>query len=140
MKPDSIDLNTPVFTFWGLEKINWSLFVIKLYFFSFWIWYTENTIICHCSFHTLSHFNHDFLKSSWCCPHIETSQFICPLNQWTGFYMRATMAFIGLSWIQIQSSFVRYGILTSNSLSSSWVSGLSFTLENLIELFVLFLL
>ena len=32
-----------------------------------------------------------------CCPHVETSQFICKANQWTGFYMRTTLAFNGLN-------------------------------------------
>ena len=32
-----------------------------------------------------------------CCPHIETSQFICCANQLTDFYMRATLALNGLS-------------------------------------------
>ena len=31
-----------------------------------------------------------------CCPHIETSQLICPPNQLTGFYIRATLALNGL--------------------------------------------
>ena len=31
------------------------------------------------------------------CPHIETSQLICKANQLTGFYMRATQSFNGLS-------------------------------------------
>ena len=31
------------------------------------------------------------------CPHIETSQVICTANQLTSFYMRATLAFNGLS-------------------------------------------
>ena len=30
-----------------------------------------------------------------CCPHIETSQFICSANQLTGFYMRATLVLNG---------------------------------------------
>ena len=34
-----------------------------------------------------------------CCPHIETSQLICFANQLTGIYMRATLAFNGLSSI-----------------------------------------
>ena len=32
------------------------------------------------------------------CPHIETSQLICRANQLTGFYMRATLAFNGLTY------------------------------------------
>ena len=32
-----------------------------------------------------------------CCPHIETSQLICYLNQLTSFYMTATLAFNGLN-------------------------------------------
>ena len=32
-----------------------------------------------------------------CCHHIETSQLTCIANQLTGFYMRATLAFKGLS-------------------------------------------
>ena len=32
-----------------------------------------------------------------CCPHMETSQLICFANKLTGFYMRATLAFTGLS-------------------------------------------
>ena len=32
-----------------------------------------------------------------CCPHIETCQLICRANQLTGFYMRATLAFNGLT-------------------------------------------
>ena len=32
-----------------------------------------------------------------CCPHIETSQWICCANQLTGFYMRATLALNGLN-------------------------------------------
>ena len=31
-----------------------------------------------------------------CCPHIETSQLICTVNQLTGFYMRETLALDGL--------------------------------------------
>ena len=31
-----------------------------------------------------------------CCPHIETSQFICTANKLTGFYMRATLTLNGL--------------------------------------------
>ena len=31
-----------------------------------------------------------------CCPRIETSQLISYVNQLTGFYMRATLAFNGL--------------------------------------------
>ena len=31
------------------------------------------------------------------CPHIETSQLICCANQLTGIYMRATLAFNGLT-------------------------------------------
>ena len=38
-----------------------------------------------------------FAKFCQCCPQIETSQLICFANQWTGFYMRATLAFIALS-------------------------------------------
>ena len=33
-----------------------------------------------------------------CCLHIETSQLICAANQLTGFYMRATLAFNGLTF------------------------------------------
>ena len=32
-----------------------------------------------------------------CCPHIETCQLICRVNQFTGYYMRATLALNGLS-------------------------------------------
>ena len=32
-----------------------------------------------------------------CCPHIETSQLICCVNQLTGCYTSATLAFNGLS-------------------------------------------
>ena len=32
-----------------------------------------------------------------CCPHIETSQLVCCANQLTGFYMRVTLAFKGLT-------------------------------------------
>ena len=32
-----------------------------------------------------------------CCPHIEASQLICCANQLTGFYIRATVAFNGLT-------------------------------------------
>ena len=32
-----------------------------------------------------------------CCPHIETSQLTCTENQWTGFYIRETMTFNGLT-------------------------------------------
>ena len=31
-----------------------------------------------------------------CCPQIETNQLICCANQFTGFYMRATLALNGL--------------------------------------------
>ena len=31
------------------------------------------------------------------CPHIETSQLVCTTNQLTGCYMKATLAFNGLS-------------------------------------------
>ena len=31
-----------------------------------------------------------------CCPHIETSQLICTVNQLNGFYIRAKLAFNGL--------------------------------------------
>ena len=36
------------------------------------------------------------LNASVCC-HIETSQLICCANQLTGFYMRATLTFNGLT-------------------------------------------
>ena len=32
-----------------------------------------------------------------CCPHIEISQLVCCANQLTGFYMRATLVFNGLT-------------------------------------------
>ena len=32
-----------------------------------------------------------------CCPNIETSQLICTSNQFTGFYMWATLACNGLT-------------------------------------------
>ena len=34
-----------------------------------------------------------------CCPHIETSELICCANQFTGFYIRATLALNGLNQI-----------------------------------------
>ena len=36
-----------------------------------------------------------------CFPHIETSQLICAANKLTGFYMKATLALIGLSYIKM---------------------------------------
>ena len=35
-----------------------------------------------------------------CYPHIETSQLICCANKLTGFYMRATLAFNGLTGLK----------------------------------------
>ena len=37
-----------------------------------------------------------------CFPHIKTSHLICTANQLTGFYMRATPAFNGLTWLGSQ--------------------------------------
>ena len=39
------------------------------------------------------------LIKSLLSPHIETSQLVCCVNQLTGFYMRATLAFNGLQKI-----------------------------------------
>ena len=36
-----------------------------------------------------------------CCPHVETSQLICTADQFTGFYIRATLAFNGLAMYNI---------------------------------------
>ena len=33
------------------------------------------------------------------CPHIETSQFNCFANKLTGFYVKETLAFTGLSFL-----------------------------------------
>ena len=40
-------------------------------------------------------------------PHIETSQLICCANQLTGFCMRATLAFNGLSSLNIRGEVSR---------------------------------
>ena len=47
-----------------------------------------------------------------CCPHIESSQLICIVNQFTGFYMRATLALNGLN-PSISFDFVHYFLFTS---------------------------
>ena len=58
-----------------------------------------------------------------CCPHIETSQFICCANQLTDFYMRATLALNGLSKVSglpyYRSFWTSYHLLTIRTLENS---------------------
>ena len=44
----------------------------------------------------------DYPIKCLCCPHIETSHLICFVNQLTGFYMRAALAFIGLIIMKVR--------------------------------------
>ena len=58
----------------------------------------------------------DFLQpiKCQCCSHIETSQLIFTTNQLTGFYMRATLAFIGLKLILVPDTQLNEGDVFQN--------------------------
>ena len=47
-----------------------------------------------------------------CCLHIETSQLICIANQLTGFDMRATLVFNGLTFVR--SEIIRKSMVSDN--------------------------
>ena len=51
------------------------------------------------------------LDLSQCCPHIETSQLIYCANQLIGFYMRATLALNGLSYLLLFIETVKVSLL-----------------------------
>ena len=62
-----------------------------------------------------------------CCPHIETSQLICTANQFTGFYMRATLTFNGINTVD-QSTIHKK--LRHRALNLEILSGLNGTSED----------
>ena len=61
---------------------------------------------------------------SVCCPHIETSQLICSVNQLTDFYMRTILALNGLSLLQniYKQLLLRIFVIVQEQQASTWQS------------------